>query len=62
LQKLPVKIPGVKTAAEFAREMQYKKQLEESLKQPNAMAPKQTNQNALANEPFRMEIRGTGKK
>jgi hypothetical protein len=47
LQKLPVKIPGVKTAAEFAREMQYKKQLEESLKQPNQLAPKQPNQNAL---------------
>ena len=60
LQKLPVNIPGVKTAAEFAREKQYKKQLAESLKQPNAMAP--ANKNALANEPFRMEIRGTGKK
>jgi hypothetical protein len=62
LQKLPVNIFGVKTAAEFARERQYKKQLAESLKQPNAMAPAQTNKNALANEPFRMEIRGTGKK
>jgi hypothetical protein len=62
LQNLPVKIPGTQTAAEFARGLQYKKQLKESLKQPNAMAPKQTNQNALANEPFRMEIRGTGKK
>jgi hypothetical protein len=46
LQKLPIKIPGTKTAAEFARERQYKKQLEESLKQPNALAPK--SQNALA--------------
>jgi hypothetical protein len=62
LQNLPVKIPGTQTAAEFARGLQYKKQLKESLKQPNAMAPKQTNQNALANEPFRMEIRGTSKK
>jgi hypothetical protein len=26
------------------------------------LAPKQTNQNALANQPFRIEIRGTGKK
>ena len=46
LQKLPIKIPGTKTVAEFARERQYKKQLEESLKQPNALAPK--SQNALA--------------
>jgi hypothetical protein len=46
LLKLPVKVPGTKTAAEFARERQYKKQLEESLKQPNALAPK--SQNALA--------------
>jgi len=46
LQKLPIKIPGTKTVAEFARERQYKKQLEEALKQPNALAPK--SQNALA--------------
>jgi len=44
---LPFKIPGTKTAAEFARERQYKKQLAESLSQPNQLAPKQTNQNAL---------------
>ena len=61
LQNLPVKIPGTQTAAEFARGLQYKKQLKESLKQPNQLAPKQPNQNALS-EPFRMEIRGTGKK
>jgi len=60
LLKLPVKVPGAQTAAEFARELQYKKQLEKALEQPNAMAP--ANKNALANEPFRMEIRGTGKK
>ena len=47
LQKLPFKIPGTKTAAEFARERQYKKQLAESLNQPNQLAPKQTNQNTL---------------
>jgi hypothetical protein len=47
LQKLPFKIPGTKTAAEFARERQYKKQLSESLTQPNQLAPKVTNQNAL---------------
>jgi len=47
LQNLPVKIPGTQTAAEFARGLQYKKQLQESLKQPNAMAPAQPNKNAL---------------
>jgi len=47
LQNLPFKIPGTQTAAEFARGLQYKKQLEESLKQPNQLAPKQKNKNAL---------------
>ena len=47
LQNLPFKIPGTQTAAEFARGLQYKKQLKESLKQPNQLAPKQQNQNAL---------------
>jgi hypothetical protein len=46
LQNLPVKILGTQTAAEFARGLQYKKQLKESLKQPNTMAP--ANKNALA--------------
>jgi len=35
LLQLPVKVPGAKTAAEYARERQYTKQLEEALKQPN---------------------------
>lgn len=47
LQNLPFKIPGTQTATEFARGLQYKKQLQESLKQPNQLAPKQTNRNAL---------------
>jgi len=41
LQKLPIKIPLSKTAAEFARTRQVKKQVEESLKQPNQLAPQQ---------------------
>jgi hypothetical protein len=41
LQNLPFKIPGTQTAAEFARGVQYKKQLKESLKQPNQLAPPQ---------------------
>jgi hypothetical protein len=58
LQNLPIKIPGTQTAAEFARGRQYKKQLEESLKQPNQLAPKQPNQNNLA--PPYFEVRGVG--
>ena len=56
LQNLPVKIPGTQTAAEFARGLQYKKQLKESLKQPNAMAP--ANKNALANKPVKIDLKG----
>ena len=48
LLKLPVKVPGTKTAAEWARERQYSKQLEEALKQPNKLTPTQPSQNALA--------------
>ena len=58
LQKLPVKIPGVKTVAEFARERQYKKQLEKALEQPNQLAPKQPNQNALTNKPVKIDLKG----
>jgi hypothetical protein len=48
LQKLPVRIPGVQTAAEVARTRQVKKQFEQSLQQPNQLAPKTTKQNYLA--------------
>ena len=58
LQNLPVKIPGTQTAAEFARGLQYKKQLKESLKQPNQLAPKQTNKNALNNTPVKIDLTG----
>jgi hypothetical protein len=47
LQQLPVKIPGTKTAAEYARTRQVTKQVEKALEQPNQLAPKVTNQNAL---------------
>ena len=60
LQNLPVKIPGTQTAAEFARGLQYKKQLKESLKQPNAMSP--ANQNALTNKPVKIDLTGMAKK
>ena len=58
LQKLPIKIPGVKTVAEFAREKQYTKQLQEALKQPNQLAPKGTNKNALTNAPVKIDLTG----
>ena len=45
--QLPVKVPGTQTAAEFVRARQYKKQLEEALKQPNQLTPATKNQNAL---------------
>jgi hypothetical protein len=57
-----IRFPGAKPAAEFARTREVTGKVQEALKQPNAMAPAQTNKNALANEPFRVEIRGTGKK
>jgi hypothetical protein len=57
-----IRFPGAKPAAEFARTLEVTGKVKEALKQPNAMAPAQANKNALANEPFRMEIRGTGKK
>jgi hypothetical protein len=61
LQKLPFKIPGTQTAAEFARERQYKKQLAETLKQPNQLAPKQQGQNSLANNPVKIDLKGMAK-
>jgi hypothetical protein len=57
-----LRFPGAKSAAEIARTIEVKGKVKEALKQPNQLAPKQPNQNALAEQPFRMEIRGTGKK
>jgi hypothetical protein len=62
LQNLPFKVPGTQTAAEFARGLQYKKQLEESLKQPNQLAPKQANKNALNNKPVKIDLTGMANK
>lgn len=57
-----VRFPGAKSAAELARTREVTGKVQEALKQPNQLAPKQANQqrNAL-NEPFRMEIRGTNR-
>jgi hypothetical protein len=48
LLQLPIRIPGAKTAAEYAREKQYAKQLEEALKQPNKLATPSPTVNNLA--------------
>jgi hypothetical protein len=54
-----LRFPGAKSAAEFARTREVTGKVQEALKQPNKLAPKQKNQNAL-NEPVRVEIRGFG--
>lgn len=48
LDKLPIKVPLAKTAAEFARTRQVRGQVEEALKQPNKLAPTQGSKNSLA--------------
>ena len=58
LQQLPIKIPGTQTAAEFARTRQITKQVGKALEQPNQLAPKQTNKNALANKPVKIDLTG----
>ena len=42
-----IRFPGAKPAAEFARTREVTGKVQEALKQPNAMAPKQKNQNSL---------------
>jgi hypothetical protein len=42
-----LRFPGAKTAAEIARTIEVKGKVKEALKQPNQLAPKQPNQNAL---------------
>ena len=42
-----IRFPGAKPAAEFARTREVTGKVQEALKQPNQLAPKQTNQNAL---------------
>ena len=58
LQQLPIKIPGTQTAAEFARTRQITKQVGKALEQPNQLAPKQTNKNALTNKPVKIDLTG----
>jgi hypothetical protein len=42
-----LRFPGAKTAAEIARTIEVKGKVKEALKQPNQLAPKQQNRNAL---------------
>jgi hypothetical protein len=42
-----IRFPGAKSAAEFARTREVTGKVKEALKQPNQLAPKQQNQNAL---------------
>jgi hypothetical protein len=58
LQQLPIKIPGTQTAAEFARTRQITKQVGKALEQPNQLAPKQPNKNALTEKPVKIDLTG----
>lgn len=57
-----IRFPGAKSAAEIARTAEVKGKVKEALKQPNAMAPAQTNKNALANKPVKIDLSGMANK
>jgi hypothetical protein len=57
-----IRFPGAKSAAEIARTIEVKKKVKEALKQPNQLAPKQPNQNALTNKPVKIELTGMANK
>jgi hypothetical protein len=56
-----LRFPGAKPAAEAVRTMEVKGKVKEALKQPNQLAPKQTNQNALTNKPVKIDLTGMAK-
>jgi len=56
-----IRFPGAKQAAEFARTSEVTGKVKEALKQPNQLAPKQTNQNALTNKPVKIDLTGMAK-
>jgi hypothetical protein len=59
LEKLQaLRFPGAQSAAEIARTMEVKGKVKEALKQPNQLAPKQTNKNALNNKPVKIDLTG----
>jgi hypothetical protein len=53
-----LRFPGAKTAAEIARTIEVKGKVKEALKQPNQLAPKQANKNALTNKPVKIDLTG----
>ena len=53
-----LRFPGAKPAAEFARTREVTGKVQEALKQPNQLAPKQTNKNALNNKPVKIDLTG----
>jgi hypothetical protein len=53
-----LRFPGAKPAAEAVRTMEVKGKVKEALKQPNQLAPKQTNKNALNNTPVKIDLTG----
>jgi hypothetical protein len=53
-----IRFPGAKPAAEFARTLEVTKKVEKALEQPNKLAPKQTNKNALNNKPVKIDLTG----
>ena len=57
-----LRFPGAKPAAEFARTREVTGKVQEALKQPNQLAPKQTNKNALNNKPVKIDLTGMAKK
>jgi hypothetical protein len=56
-----IRFPGAKQVAEFARTSEVTGKVQKALEQPNALAPKQTNQNALANKPVKIDLKGMAK-
>jgi hypothetical protein len=53
-----LRFPGAKTAAEIARTIEVKGKVKEALKQPNQLAPKQPNKNALTEKPVKIDLTG----
>jgi len=53
-----IRFPGAKPAAEFARTREVTGKVQEALKQPNAMVPKQPNQNSI----LKIDLSGMAKK
>jgi hypothetical protein len=53
-----IRFPGAKQAAELARTSEVTGKVQEALKQPNQLAPKGANKNALNNKPVKIDLKG----